>query len=134
MTIYNKATEPEELSWYFIERLNDGDIDALLALYEQDAVMVINNGNVARDADSIREIFERLVYDIVVRNVVFSSQASPTLRRGDLALISRRFSVNYIRSGSQTTVRSGVTNEVAHLQPDGTWLYIITQILFDNPT
>jgi hypothetical protein len=95
--------------------------------------MVINNGNVARDTDSIREMFEKLVYDIVVRNVVFSSQASPTLRRDDLALISRRFSVNYMRNGSQTTVRSGITNEVVHLQADGAWLYIITQILFNNP-
>lgn len=105
------ATDPNDLGRYFVDRANAGDVDGLVALYEPDAVLSFD-GTVAIGHAEIREAYERLV------------AAAPTfepgipqepLISGDLALTSTRL------------VDGGVTVEIAHRQPDGSWLWAIDQ-------
>lgn len=108
----DRATQPEELSRLIVERLNAGDVDGLVALYEPDAVLALPDGQVATGSDQIRTAFERLVD---ARPTFEPGTQRPTLRFGDLALTS-----SHLASGV-------VTVEVARRQPDGTWLWVIDQ-------
>ncbi|WP_026401062.1 YybH family protein [Actinomadura rifamycini] len=109
---HERAGRPEELSRFVVERLNAGDVDGLVALYEPDAVLALPGGGVATGHAEIRRAYERLVAD----GPVFApGEQRPTLRRGDLALTSVRLP------------DGGATAEVARRQPDGTWLWVMDQ-------
>jgi len=107
-----RATQPEELSRLIVERLNAGDVDGLVELYEPDAVLALPDGQVATGAGEIRKAYERLVAG---RPTFAPGTHRPTLRCGELALTSSRLANGL------------VTVEVARRQPDGTWLWVLDQ-------
>ncbi|MEV0973017.1 YybH family protein [Microtetraspora glauca] len=107
-----RAARPEDLSRFVVERLNAGDVEGLVALYEPDAVLALPNGRVATGSEEIRQAYEHLVAD---RPTFTPGRQQPTLRNGDLALTSVRLA------------DGGVTVEVARRQPDSTWLWVIDQ-------
>jgi ketosteroid isomerase-like protein len=105
-----RATRPEDLSRLIVERLNAGDVDGPVALYEPDAVLALPDGQVATGSDEIRRAYEHLVAD---RPKFQPGTQRPTLRSGELALTSSRLA------------NGMVTVEVARRQVDGTWLWVI---------
>jgi ketosteroid isomerase-like protein len=106
------ASQPEDLSRFVVERLNAGDVDGLVALYQPDAVLALPDGQIATGRAEIRKAYEH----IVASHPTFEpGQQLPTLVNGDLALTSVRLP------------GGGVTVEVARRQPDGTWLWVIDQ-------
>jgi hypothetical protein len=105
-----RATQPDDLSRLIVQRLNAGDVDGVVALYEPHAVLALADGQVATGAEEIRNVYEQLLAD----NPRFAPGARrPTLCCADLALTSSR-----LASGL-------VTAEVARRQPDGTWLWVL---------
>lgn len=106
------AVAPEDLSRLVVERLNAGDVDGLVALYQPDAVLALPGGLSATGSEAIRAAFTRLLAD---RPTFTPGTARPTLRAGDLALTST------------VLVDGTVTVEVARRQPDGTWLWVLDQ-------
>ena len=58
---WDPATGPEDLSRFFVERANSGDVEGLAALYEPDAVLALPSGEVARGSDAIRKAYEQLL-------------------------------------------------------------------------
>ncbi|CAM3248081.1 YybH family protein [Stackebrandtia soli] len=109
---YESAARPEDLSRLIVERLNAGDVDALVALYEPDAVLALPEGRVATGSGEIRETYRRLLTD----GPTFApGRQLTTVRNGDLALTSVR-----LADGT-------VTVEVARRQTDGTWRWVIDQ-------
>lgn len=107
-----QATHPEELSRLIVERLNAGDVDGLVALYEPDAVLKLPDGQIATGSHEIRRAYEHLVAD---RPRFEPGTQRWTLRSADLALTSSRLATG------------AVTVEVARRQADGTWLWVIDQ-------
>ena len=106
------AVEPEDLEHFFVERVNSGDVEGLVALYEPDAVMAISPGTVAIGSEAIRQVFSEFVASGVQLTL---GDQQPALRVDHLAL------------GSTRLVDGGVTAEVARRQPDGTWRWVIDQ-------
>lgn len=104
-----RAGQPEDLSRFFVERANAGDVEGLVALYEADAVLAFPSGQVTTGAQAIRQAYEQMLAD---RPQFAPGDQRPALRNGDLALTSTR-------------TATGATVEVARHQPDGTWLWII---------
>jgi len=102
--------QPEDLSRLVVDRLNAGDVDGLVALYEPGAVLALPDGQVSSGSEEIRRTYERLVAD---RPTVAPGTQRPTLRSEDLALTS-----SLLADGV-------VTVEVAHRQADGTWLWVL---------
>jgi uncharacterized protein (TIGR02246 family) len=103
-----------------VERaFNAGDVDALVALYDDDAQMVRDDGTVAVGLDAIREIWSGFV--------AMGGQIAMTTRfaveQGDVALLSNTWSYD----GAGITF-SATTAEVARRGADGAWKYAI-----DNP-
>ncbi|MFI1234966.1 YybH family protein [Nocardia salmonicida] len=111
--VRERAQRPEDLSRLVVERLNAGDVDGLVELYESDAVLALPDGVVATGVDQIRAAYARLVAD---RPVFQPGHQAPALLAGDLALTSSR-----LPGGP------GATVEVARRQPDGTWRWILDQ-------
>ena len=106
------AVEPEDLERLFVARVNAGDVEGLVELYEPDAVMAFPPRNVATGSEAIRHVFKEFVASGVKLTL---GDQQPALRVGELAL------------GSTRLVDAGVTAEVARRQPDGTWRWVIDQ-------
>ncbi|MGF7121605.1 nuclear transport factor 2 family protein [Rhodococcus sp. TAF43] len=111
-TTTTRAAEPEDLNRLIVERLNAGDVDGLVALYEPDAVLSLPDGRVATGSSEIRAAYEQLVAGAPV---FAPGETRPALRVGDLAMTSV-----HLADG-------GATVEVARQQPDGSWLWVIDQ-------
>ena len=107
---HTPAVEPEDLERLFVQRVNNGDVDGLVALFEPDAVMAPGKGRMAIGREEIREVLTELVAS--GEKLTLGDQR-PTLRVGDLALTSTRL------------VSGDVTAEVARRQADGTWRWVI---------
>lgn len=108
-----RAVRPEDLSRLVVERLNAGDVDGLVELYEPAAVLALPDGELATGADQIRAAYTRLV---ATRPMFEPGHTGPALRTGDLALTSSR-----LPGGG------GATVEVARRQPDGSWRWVLDQ-------
>ena len=106
-----QAAAPEELGRFFIERANSGDVEGLVALYEPGAVLALSDGGTATGVDAIRQFYEELLAN---KPTFAPGTPRPALRNGDWALTSTRIPV-------------GATTELAHRQPNGTWLWTIDQ-------
>jgi enoyl-CoA hydratase len=117
--------DPEELGRLFAERVNAGDLDGLLSLYEESATFVGPDGGMASGSDAIRERLQGLL--------AMAPEITPTSSRtvfaGDVALMSNRWRMSLGGDDGPPTGLDGTSTEVARRQPDGGWLYVI-----DNPS
>ena len=103
------AHTPDELATLIVERLSAHDVDGLVDLYEQDAVLALPDGSFAVGHAAIREFYASLPEEQAFQ----PGKQSPTLISGDLALTSTILG---------PTV---ATAEVARRQPDGTWRWLL---------
>lgn len=106
------ATSPNDLEKYFVERVNAGDIDGLVALYETNAVVAYDDGKFAMGQKQIREFF---VEYLASRPQLDPSNQADALCSGDLALTSAQLT------------NGDVTAEIARQQVDGSWLWAVDQ-------
>ncbi len=113
------AREPAEASTLFERYFADGDLEALVSLYEETAVFPTPRGT-STGLDEIRATL-RAYLDSGATLVFGESLVFPA---GDLALIHTPWSMQ-MPSGTTST---GATAEVVRRQADGSWKYII-----DNP-
>ncbi len=109
------ATDPNDLGRYFVERANAGDVDGLVALYEPNAVLAFPAGSIATGHTEIRAVYERFVASAPA---LAPGRQRPALVSGDLALTSAELTTG------------AVTVEIAHRQPDGSWLWAVDQPAF----
>ena len=56
-----KAENPADLARLFLDRANAGDVDGVVALYEEDAVLAFPPGQITIGADAIWEVYERFL-------------------------------------------------------------------------
>ena len=104
------AFSPNELSELLLTNLNDGDVEGIVSIYSEDAVLVLPDGSRAVGRGEIRAYYAQLCSD---RPQFAPGEQSLPLINGHIALTS-------------TVLTNGtVTVEVAVRQADGTWLWII---------
>jgi ketosteroid isomerase-like protein len=108
---------PADIHQAVQERLNAGDVDGLVALYEPDARMVGSEGEIYDGLSAIRDNWARLA-DLGVKIELATTYV---VEAGDLALLRNDYTVQI----DGTPVGASGTAEVVRRQPDGTWLYII---------
>jgi len=118
------ARRAEEVDQLFAQAFAAGDLEALVALYEPDAALVSQPGQIVRGRTAIREALQGLLtlcgeFRLEVKGVV---------ETGELALVRSNWSLSGAGPGGCLVDLSGRAVEVVRRQPDGTWLYVI-----DNP-
>jgi uncharacterized protein (TIGR02246 family) len=106
------------------EAINRGDLEAALALYEEDAVMVIQPGQLARGAAEMRNAFA----GFIALKPTLRMEAEQVVEAGDVALYLGRWSLRGIDPSGQRVAMSGESSDILRRQRDGRWL-----IALDNP-
>jgi uncharacterized protein (TIGR02246 family) len=107
---------PEQLSRRLVAHLNAEEIDAIVALYEEDAVFA-DLGGAVRGLDEIRAAHR----DFASSGNKLSLIDSVVFAAGDLALVHWSWTVS--RPNGSTI--EGVSAEVLRRQRDGQWKYVI---------
>jgi uncharacterized protein (TIGR02246 family) len=118
------AQAPEEVYHLFAEALNAGDIEALMALFEPDAVFVTEPGHPVTGTEHIRGALE----GILALKGIFRLATTGILRGHDLAFVAPRWSIEGTGPDGQPVTVTGVTADVVRRGTDGVWRFAL-----DNP-
>ena len=115
------ARTPEEIDPEFMEAMNAGNAEALLAFYEPGATFVFPTGDVAEGVEAIGQAMKELLalhprLDLRTKRVV---------RAGDTALVHSTFTVKGTAPDGSTIEMAGSRAIVIRQQPDGTWRMVI---------
>jgi uncharacterized protein (TIGR02246 family) len=116
------ATRPEELDRLFAQALNAGDLEALLALYEPDAALAAQPGQVVTGTQSIRGALQALM---AMKPTLTMLEAKTVVQTHEIALTSARWHLAGARPDGTPMAMNGQSAEVARRQPDGTWRFVI---------
>lgn len=118
-----RATQPEDLNRFFLERANAGDVEGVVALYEPNAVLVGPGGQLITGTQALRQAYTQLF----ANKPTFAGETRAAIRNGDLALTSTQFTKSSVGLDGNLVTMKTATTEVARRQADGTWLWVIDQ-------
>lgn len=121
------ATTPEQMHREFESAFNAGDMEALLSLYEPDAVLIPQPGVVAQGLDEIKPALQAFL-DL---GGTISLDTKTVVTVGDLAYLANRWSLTGTTPDGEPLEMGAVTAETARRQADGTWLYVIDNAVGD---
>jgi uncharacterized protein (TIGR02246 family) len=115
------ANTPEDIHKLFTAAFNSGNIEALMALYEPDAQLVPQPGQVITGHEAIRQALQQFLalkgaMQITTRYVI----------RGDaIALLSGQWHLKGSGPDGKNVEMGGKSAEVARRQSTGEWLFVI---------
>ena len=114
---------PEEVIRKFADRLNEGDVDGALALYEPDATFVAEPGTTVHGTAEIRAALQRFA----ALRPTLTGEIQGVREGGDIALVLNRWSLEG-ESADGAVEMAGTSADVLRRQEDGTW-----RVLIDDP-
>ena len=106
------------------EAINRGDLEAALDLYEPDAVLVAQPGQIARGHAGIRDALARFVS----LKPTLRGQSQQLVDSGDIVLYCSRWTLTGTSPDGGKVEMAGVSSDILRRQSDGRWLIVI-----DNP-
>ncbi len=123
------ASTPEEAHRLFAESFDKGDVDAVVALYEPSATLLVQPGEEpARGTEAIRQALGGFL-SMFSGKPEFDLEVGKVLQAGDdLALVISRWTLRGNGQNGEPLEMSGQTADVVRRQPDGSW-----RIAIDNP-
>jgi uncharacterized protein (TIGR02246 family) len=111
---------PEDVIRGFAERLNHGDVEGALELYERDATFVAEPGITVTGRERIREALERFAS----LRPTLTGEIQDVREGGDIAPVLNRWHLD--GEGPEGPVEmSGTSADVLRRQPDGSWRVVI---------
>ena len=113
--------KPEDVHQLFAKHLNSGDLDALVALFEEEALLGLQTGQVVTGRESIRVILQS--FSALKGKIEINTRY--VLRSGDIALLSAEWHLKGTAPEGETVEMNGRSAELARRQPDGRWLYVV---------
>jgi uncharacterized protein (TIGR02246 family) len=119
------ATSPEHAVELMDRAFNDGDIDAVLNLYEDFAVVVTEPGKTARGTDELRRFFKA----VVASGASARQIKTHVIEADDLALFLSRWTLTSGTGDGDVSSRQFVATTVFRKQPTGGWKAIIDNSL-----
>ena len=120
-----RASNPQDLPRLFLEGLNAGDVDAVVALYEADGVVAPHPSQVVAGSRRIRA----MVADFLAHRPRFALLDTEVVRAGGLALIRARWTMTAADASGVETEMAIAPTLVARRQPEGHWLVVIDRPL-----
>ena len=118
------ARTPEETHRLFAQYFSAGDAEALMSLYEPEAMMVTQPGVEVSGHAAIREA----VGAFLALKAEFNLQPGKVLQSRDLALLFSKWTLKGTDPEGNAVELAGQTSDVVRRQADGSWLFVI-----DNP-
>jgi uncharacterized protein (TIGR02246 family) len=119
------ARTPEEVPRLWAETFSAGDLDALVALYEEhDAMLVPQPGEAVTGTDAIREALRALL----ALQPTFNLEVRKVLQTGDIALSFADWTLSGTGPDGEAIEMAAQTSDVVRRQRDGSW-----RIVIDNP-
>lgn len=115
------AREPEDVDRLFGERVNAGDVDGVVALYEPGAVLLGPAGEPAEGRDAIRAA----VTQFVQAGLQLQMEVVKVVRCGDVAVLYNDWSGSRKGAGGAEVRIAGKAIEVVRRQADGSWLFAV---------
>ena len=116
-----KEQKPETAHSLFLECFRAGDLDGMMALYEDDATFVTGPGETVRGKAAIREALQGFI--ALGGDITLTTRYA--VQQGDLALLSNEWHISGTGADGKPIDQRGQTTEVVRRQPDGSWRYII---------
>ena len=115
------AYKPDDIHALFEHAFNSADVDAVVALYEPLAVLVVDGRKVVGH-DGIRKSYEgfflqRARMTLETRTVIESGEG--------LAMLYGSWVIQPLEPEASGVTTRGISTEVVRRQPDGTWLFAI---------
>jgi len=118
------ARKPEDCDYLVAEAINNGDLEAAVALYEPDATFAVEPGKEVHGHAAIREVMR----GFIAAKPKLTMKVPRVYQSGDVAILISAFSSTSTGADGKQESSSGNGTEVVRRQPDGTWLFLI-----DNP-
>lgn len=115
----------EDMAGAFADAFTAGNVEALVSLYEDQAVLAPQPGARVVGKAAIREAFGRML----ARRPRMTMTAAMIMERDGLALVRHDWVMSGTDAEGRTMERRGSSAEVLRRQPDGRWLYVL-----DHPT
>jgi ketosteroid isomerase-like protein len=109
------AETPEEICRLFQRHMREGDIDAMLALYDPSVAFRNRSGQVRRGKEELREE----LLPLAAARAKFEFEVLEVIQTGDVALMHTTWRI------SMPAPVSLYALVVARRQPDGTWRWVI---------
>ena len=116
------ARTPEECDRLFGEHVSTGDLDKVMALYEEGASFVQHDGHVTHGHHAVRQALSRLV---AMRPKLRMDVVKVVVGAGDLAIVYNDWEMSAIGPDGKPRERAGKAIEVMRRQPDGSWKVVI---------
>lgn len=116
-----KAKTPAELHSHFLQAVNAGDLDGLLALYREDSCLLPSEGGEARGCKQIRAAFCMLV----ALRPTLQLSTRRIVDNGEFALLSADWMVHATGPDGSPIEMAGRSMELARRDGDGHWYYLI---------
>jgi uncharacterized protein (TIGR02246 family) len=114
-------TSPHELMRCFADRLNAGDLDGLVALYEPAAVFEPRPGVVVHGHPAIREALGELL----AIGPTITAEVVEVLAADDVALVVNEWTMTGTAPDGTELRQGGRSADVARRQTDGRWLVVV---------
>ncbi|MGH9917148.1 MAG: YybH family protein [Pyrinomonadaceae bacterium] len=118
------AYKPEEVHDLFAQALAAGDVDAILSLYEPEAIVSSQPGQVLSGHAAIREAMT----GYLAQKPKFTLQSRRIIQCGEIALLHSRWAIIESDVSGKTVEYEIKPALVARRQADGTW-----KVVIDNP-
>ena len=112
---------PEELPRLFAEAFSAHDLEAVMALYEPEATLLPQPGQVATGTEAIREALSHFL----TLKLRFDSEFKQAFQTGDIALLFSDWTLAATDPDGNAVELAGRTTDVARRQADGSWLFVI---------
>jgi uncharacterized protein (TIGR02246 family) len=118
------ARNPADVHRLFAQAVASNNLDALVDLYEADAVLVPEPGRIIHGREGIRANLG----DLLALKPKLESETTAVVPAGGLAMLRSRWNLIGTRTDGTAVRLSGESTEIVRLQPDGSWKCVI-----DNP-
>jgi uncharacterized protein (TIGR02246 family) len=115
------ARAPEELPQLFAEAFSNHDLEAVMELYEPDATLIPQPGQVVTGTEAIREALSQFL----ALKPRFESRPKRAFQSGDIALLFADWTLSAVDPDGNAIEMEGRTSDVGRRQPDGSWLFVI---------
>ncbi len=109
------ATSPEQICHLFQQYMAEGDIEALLNIYDPEAVFLNSSGEIKHGKQGLRAELA----PFASAKATFDFRIKQIIQSGDIALMHTQWTVSSPQPFSTYAI------EVARRQPDGTWCWLI---------